>query len=169
MIARGINVAVIAPKWLIPKEININLSGVDAIEHKSDKADNGDGIESDGSGVVGKNGLPGLCGQSSGSFVGVCGSQTSSHDLEKFKFIVNGGKGGNGQHGGDGSIGNEGSYAESVYTDSKNGNYTGSLNRTIETDFGSFWTIKRNVKIFRREGKLETPEKAHQNLEIYQI
>lgn len=158
VIKTGVNFSIVAPKWVISKDIKVNLSGSNAEAYTTDKAESGTGcFNADGSGMNGKHGLPGKCGKSAGHFFGICGLQTSVEDLNRLTFILNGGSGANGQNGGDGGNGKEGINATTIYENSKDSTTTegSSYNRTImATDFGFTFCIKRDVKIFQKNGIL---------------
>ena len=99
--AQEANLVIISPKWVVNNNVKIDLSGLDALHHKSAASD-GFGYNVASNGSEGDDGLPGIPGGNGGNFYGV-GSEFWG--LDKLCVDVSGGDGGNGQDGGDGADG----------------------------------------------------------------
>jgi energy-coupling factor transporter ATP-binding protein EcfA2 len=105
LVAKGASIVIVAPKWIINKEVVIDLSGHDALSHNSSKASDGHGYTNRSrNGQDGKDGLPGLPGENGGHFYGT-GQEFVG--LDKLLIDVRGGNGGSGQDGGNGSGGQD--------------------------------------------------------------
>ena len=97
---QGVNVAIVAPKWVIRENRTINLTGKNNRHRYERRAEDGND-----NGMEGTNGDPGHPGANGGHFFGV-GVKFSG--IEQLKVISNGGKGSDGQDGGNGRDGANG-------------------------------------------------------------
>lgn len=93
----GLNLSIIAPKWIISCDRIINLDGAPGKSHDKSQADDG------------CDGLPGLPGRSAGNFFAV---GKTFDCIEKLNVTANGGMGGPGQKGGKGRDGKDGNDGE---------------------------------------------------------
>ncbi|CAG8481471.1 23625_t:CDS:1, partial [Dentiscutata erythropus] len=120
IIAPGVNLSFISPRWYVIGKRRINLQGLSGPSHKTSKAKNGKtdqrgakieveniNKEKEASKEMnGENGLPGLPGHNGGHFYAI---GNYFFDLSSLTINVSGGNGGQGQDGGDGAKGLSGS------------------------------------------------------------
>lgn len=105
LVAKGASIVIIAPKWVVNKDVVIDLSGQNALIHTTVKASDGHGyVNKTRNGQDGSDGLTGLPGENGGHFYGI-GEEFIG--LDKLLVNVNGGQGGDGQIGGNGSHGQD--------------------------------------------------------------
>jgi energy-coupling factor transporter ATP-binding protein EcfA2 len=145
IIAKGANLAIIAPKWFVDKNVVIDLSGKDAPNHSSSKAIDSYGY-SGKDGVHGKDGLPGISGSKGGSFYG---NGQEFTNLEQLTVNVSGGKGGNGQEGGNGSNGQDNSRHanESNYSSYEVDDSSGRIN--------NYWYLRKKFDAEKRDCRFD--------------